>query len=96
MEIYTLYIDYISWCVQRLPDTGILIWAPKICAQIKEKLVQNNIHYLIVLLMSMCLQLRHLSISLKIIELKRLCMPVSASLFKCITEYCFCINKSSL
>ena len=38
----------------------------------------------------------NLSISLKIIELKTLCMSVSACLFKCITEYCFGINKSSL
>ena len=36
----------------------------------------------------------NLSISFKIIELKTLCIPVSACLFKCITKYCFCINKS--
>ena len=38
----------------------------------------------------------NLSISLKIIELKTLCMPVSACLFKYIKKYCFCINKSNL
>ena len=41
-------------------------------------------------------QIFNLSISFKIVELKTLCMPVSACLFKCITKYCFCINKSSL
>ena len=45
------------WRVQRLPDIGILVWAPKLCAQIKEKLVQNNVNYLIISSMSMCLHL---------------------------------------
>ena len=46
-----------QWCVQRFPDTCILVWAPKLCGQIKEKLVQNNINYLIISSMSMCLHL---------------------------------------
>ena len=35
----------------------ILVWAPKLCAQIKEKLMQNNINYLIISSMSVCLHL---------------------------------------
>ena len=50
-----------QWHVQGLPDTGISVRAPKLCAQIKEKLVQSNINYLIISSMSMCLHLlRHL------------------------------------
>ena len=25
------------WHIQKLPDAGIPVWAPKLCAQIKEK-----------------------------------------------------------
>ena len=46
-----------QWHVQRLPDTGIPVRAPKLCAQIKEKMVQNNINYLIISSMSVCLLL---------------------------------------
>ena len=35
---YIFYIYIISqWRVQSLPDIGIVVWAPKLCAQIKEK-----------------------------------------------------------
>ena len=34
-KIY-IYIEIISqWHVQRLPDIGIPVWTPKLCAQIK-------------------------------------------------------------
>ena len=42
---------------------GILVWAPKLCAEIKEKLMQHNINYLNYLISStqICLHvLRHL------------------------------------
>ena len=101
MEMYILYIDYISVTCTEVSrhDTGILVWAPKLCAQIKEKLLQNNLNYLIIIFnvnVSTPSQTFHSRISLKIIELKTLCMPVSACLFKFITKYCFCINESSL
>ena len=49
-----------QWCIQRLSDVDILVWAPKLCAQIKEKLMQNN-NYIIISLMQMRLHLlRHL------------------------------------
>ena len=35
----------------------IPVWAPKLCAQIKEKLMQNNINYFIIFSMSVCLHL---------------------------------------
>ena len=32
-----------AWHIQRLSDVSIQVWAPKLWAQIKEKLMQNNI-----------------------------------------------------
>ena len=43
--------------IQRLPDASIPVWASKLCAQIKEKLMQNNINYLIISSMQMRLHL---------------------------------------
>ena len=49
-----------QWCIQRLSDAGILAWVPKLCAQIKGKVIQNNVTYLIISSMQMHLHvLRH-------------------------------------
>ena len=40
---------YMQWRIQRLSDAVIPVWAPKQCAQINEKLMQNNGSYLIIL-----------------------------------------------
>ena len=40
---------YMQWRIQRLSDAVIPVWAPKHCAQINEKLMQNNGSYLIIL-----------------------------------------------
>ena len=39
---------YMQWRIQRLSDAVIPVWAPKQCAQINEKLMQNNGSYLII------------------------------------------------
>ena len=39
---------YMQWRIQRLSDVVIPVWAPKQCAQINEKLMQNNVSYLII------------------------------------------------
>ena len=37
-----------KWRIQKVLDAGIPVWAPKPCAQIKGKLVQNSSSYLII------------------------------------------------
>ena len=65
---------------------GIPVWAPKLCVQIKGKLMQNNISYLISSMQIRVHVVRYLSNTLKNVELKTLCMPVCyCSLFKHIT-----------
>ena len=69
-------IAHIQWRIQRLSDTGIPVWAPKLGAQIKGELMQNNISHLIISSSQMRQHvLRHLSKTLKNVELKTLCMP---------------------
>ena len=36
-----------QWRIQNLSDTGILVWAPKLGAQVKVELMENYISYLI-------------------------------------------------
>ena len=99
MEIYFLYIDYISvvcpensrhWC------TGL--GTQTMCPNLKKTGAKKHqlFNHIFNVNVSTTSQKFNLSISLKIIVLKTICMPVSASMFSCITKYCFCINKSSL
>ena len=61
MEIYIFYIDYISVVCPESFRCQYTVWTPQLCAQIKKKLVQKNINYLIVSSVSICLYLlRHL------------------------------------
>ena len=85
--------------IQRLPDASILVWAPKLCAQIKEIDVKqhqlfNHIFNTNAFTPSLTF---NLSNALKIIQLKTLCMPVSATLI-CLnlSQSIVFINKSGL
>ena len=50
-----------QWCIQRLSDAGIPVWVPKLSAQIKGELMENNISHLIMSSMQMRLHVfRHL------------------------------------
>ena len=79
-----------QWRIQRLPDAGIPAWAPKLCAQIKKKLMQNNINYLII--SSACTPSQTpfnlKSNVLEIVELKTLSIPVPA------TQFCLNVSQS--
>ena len=80
-----------QWHIQRLPDAGIPVWKAKLCAQIKEKLMQNNINYLIRSSTQERLHLLRLLIyatHLKLFnERPYVCLCLLSSLFKCITKY---------
>ena len=99
MEIYILYIDYISVACPEASRHGYTsLGTQTMCPNerntgAKQHQIFNHIFNVNVSTPS---QTFNLSISLKIIELKTLCMPVSACLFKCITKYCCCVNKSRL
>ena len=99
MEIYILYI-YILYLsgVSRGFQT-LLYWFrhPNYVPKIKKNWSKTTLfHDIFNVNVSTPSQTFNLSISFKIIELKTLCMPVSACLFKCISKYCFCIYKPSL
>ena len=40
-------IFVLHWHIQGALDAGILVWAPKLRAQIKTKLIQENVNYLL-------------------------------------------------
>ena len=87
---YSETVAWRHWRIQRLPDAGIPAWAPKLCAQIKKKLMQNNINYLII--SSACTPSQTpfnlKSNVLEIVELKTLIIPVSA------TQFCLNVSQS--
>ena len=87
---YSETVAWRHWRIQRLPDAGIPAWAPKLCAQIKKKLMQNNINYLII--SSACTPSQTpfnlKSNVLEIVELKTLSIPVPA------TQFCLNVSQS--
>ena len=89
-----------QWRIQRLSDTGILVWAPKLGAQIKGELIQNKINHLIISSTpntSTGSQTFNLSKTLKNVELKTLCMPWSvAQLCLNVSQCIVCINESNI
>ena len=81
-----------QWCIQWVPDVSLPVWVPKPCAQIRKKLMQNNIDYIFNHIFntnaSTPSQTFNLSNTLKIVELKTICMPVSP------TEVCLNVSQS--
>ena len=93
-----LSYSQLQWHIQRLPDAGILVWAPKLCAQIKEIDAKQHQLFNIFNANASTPSLKfNLSNALKIVQLKTLCMPVSATLV-CLnlSQSMVCINKSGL
>ena len=74
--------------IQRLSNASTLVWMPKLGAQVKGELMQNNISHLIISSMQIHLYiLRHLTKMLRNIQLKTLCMP------GCATRVCFNLSQ---
>ena len=88
----------ILWRIQRLSDTGIPAWAPKLGAQIKGELMQNKISLLIISSTQIRQPvLRHLSKTLQNVELKTLCMlGFAAQVCLNVSQCIVCINNSNI
>ena len=86
-----------QWCIQWLSNPSIPVWVPKLAAQIKVELMKSNSH-LTISSKQMCLHvLRHLSKTLKNVELKTLCMPGSAIQICLHVSWCIvCKNESNI
>ena len=84
--------------IQSLSDADIRVWTPKLGAQLKGELMQNNINHLVISSTRMRLPvLRDLSKTLKNVELKTLCMTGSSTQVCLNVKHCVvCINKSNI
>ena len=82
-------------CYQRLSDAGIPACAPKLGAQIKGELRQNNVsNHIFNADASARSQTPNISKTLKNVELKTLCMPGSATQVCLNVSQCIvCINE---
>ena len=87
----------LDYRIQNLSDASIRVWAPKLGAQIKRELMQNNVSHLMISSTQMGQHvLRHLTY-VKNVELKTLCKPGSVyRLYKRIQHFrCTGVSKRS-